>query len=200
MEAVFIRHGQAVSNLAIRGRLVGEEAPLTPEGRRQIEAAAHYLGPLVTTNVLHTSPLVRTKESAQLIAERCDLTVVIEPRLREIGKGDWTGMPVEAVIKLEGEIDIKHRHTFRPPGEGGENWQDVGTRMAAFIEEQRQAGSKQLLMVSHDHPIRMGIGTLMGKPIEEWENMPIANASITRLYYEDGFWQLDETLANKIVY
>lgn len=200
MEAIFVRHGLATSNKLGPGKLVGEEAPLLPEGRQQIEAAAHYLGPLITTDVVHTSPLVRTKESADIIARHCGLRLVVEPQLREIGKGDWTGMPVEVVIKLEGEIDIKHRHTFRPPGEGGENWQDVGTRMAAFVEKERQAGTEQLLMVSHDHPIRMGIGALLGKPIEEWEDMAIANASITRLYYEDDFWQLDETLTNKIVY
>jgi broad specificity phosphatase PhoE len=120
--------------------------------------------------------------------------VTIDERLAEINKGVWQGKPVNEVIKIEASIDIDDRPYYRPPQ--GENWSDVGNRVADCVEELRRVGIDEAVIVSHDHPIRMGIGKLTGQPVTLWETMPLDNASVTELDYVSGAWQLSTTLRN----
>lgn len=155
---------------------------------------AHYIGKFVTADMLYTSPLPRTRESALILAEILGTKITIDERLAEINKGVWQGMPVEDVIELEAKVDIDDRPYYRPPQ--GENWSDVGERVADLVEELRREGIEQTVLVSHDHPIRMGIGKLTDQPITEWEAMRLDNASVTELDYSNGRWQLSTTLRN----
>lgn len=194
MRVIFIRHGQAESNVDILKRMVGQHADLTEVGRHQVEKTASYLGKISTANVIYSSDIARALQTAQIIAKELNVRIVLDRRLREIDKGIWTGRPISEVIQLEGESTEDSKHTFRPPG--GENWEDVGKRIASFVRAKHRAGEKEIIAVSHDHPIRMGIGFLLKKPIETWEDMPLDNASVTALNYENGIWNLDEVLHN----
>lgn len=188
MKMIFVRHGEAESNLSPLNRKVGQHASLTETGRDQIRSTAELLGQFVTTTVVYASPYPRTLESASIIAARLQADIVIEERLQEIQKGSWEGRLVSEIIEAESKIDVDERHTFRPPG--GENWQDVGERVASFVEELRMNDETEGLAVSHDHPIRMGIGALLNKPVHTWEDMPVHHASVTVLEYKDDKWQI----------
>lgn len=194
MQLILSRHGEAASNLAAPDSRVGAPANLTERGRAQVEATALFLGRLASFDVVYASPLPRTLETASIYAALLELPLVTDARLKEINKGDWQGKLVSEVIELESQVDIDERHRFRPPG--GENWQDVGERMRDFIHEIEGRG-QNIIAVSHDHPIRMGIGALLEKPITSWEDMALDFASVTRLTREDGEdWQLDQLLVN----
>jgi broad specificity phosphatase PhoE len=194
MKVYFIRHGLAESNMIGPDSTVGQYARLTPEGRQQMTNLAHFLGKFVTADTIYASPLPRTRESAAILADILDTEIVIDERIAEINKGVWQGMPVEEVIELEAKVDIDDRPYYRPPQ--GENWSDVGERVADCVEELRRVGISEAILVSHDHPIRMGIGKLTDQPISEWEAMPLNNASVTELDYDEGRWQLSTTLHN----
>jgi broad specificity phosphatase PhoE len=62
--------------------------------------------------------------------------------------------------------------------------------MAEFVEEKRNQGYQDVVIVSHDHPIRMGIGKLMNRPPITWEDMHLDNGSITILEHTDAQWRL----------
>lgn len=194
MRVIFVRHGHADSNKDPLGGIVGQPSNLTPEGYRQVKATALFLGKFIITNIIHSSPLPRTRQTAKVIAETLQLQTVVDDRLAEIYKGDWQGRPVREVVELEAMIDIDDRPTTRPPH--GENWRDVGERVYEFIEDNRKVGIEELLVVSHDHPIRMGIGRMLGKPLPSWEDMSIDNASITVLDNPEDSWQLHPSLVN----
>ncbi len=194
MKVYFVRHGLAESNLIEVGSTVGQYARLTPEGRTQMAELARFIGKFVTTNTVYTSPLPRTRESARIIADILNMEVMIDERLAEIDKGEWQGKPVSEVIELEAAVDIDDRPFYRPPE--GENWLDVGKRVSDCVEELRKIGVEEALLVSHDHPIRMGIGALTNQPVSQWESMRLDNASVTELTYIDGAWQLNDTLHN----
>lgn len=194
MKALFIRHGKAESNENPLEGTVGQPSNLTAEGRRQIEATAKFLGSFILTKTIYTSPLPRTRQSAKIIADMLHLTVIVDERLAEIYKGDWQGEPVHEVVQKEAEIDIDKVPFVRPPH--GENWVDVGSRVAEFVEEQRLAGIEELLLVSHNHPIEMGIGKLLGKPIPTWEDLGVDNAGVTEIEYSHGQWNLHPTIVN----
>ncbi len=75
-----VRHGATKNNMAKPPRLQGrrEDPSLSDEGRQQAECAAKLLEDLPLTAAL-SSPLLRAKETAQIIAAPHDLPVDIEP-------------------------------------------------------------------------------------------------------------------------
>lgn len=198
MKVIFVRHGQAESNLDPLSGTVGQPSNLTAEGIWQTKLTAHFLGSFILTKTIYTSPLPRTRQTARIIAERLHLEIIVDERLAEIYKGDWQGRPVRDIVQQEAKINIDNRPTARPPH--GENWRDVGERVSGFVEEQRRAGIQELLVVSHDHPIRMGIGRLTQRPLSTWEDMAVGHASVTELNYIENQWRLHPTLVNVMPY
>jgi len=81
---LWVRHGQSTWN--VLDRLQGQTAhpPLTDLGRAQ---AAHAAGTLIDAGAVRllTSPAVRARETADIIAGHLGLEVVIEPLLVERG-------------------------------------------------------------------------------------------------------------------
>lgn len=80
----WMRHGQSTWN--VLDRMQGQTAhpPLTDLGREQVAAAAERLTDAGITRVL-TSPAVRARQSAEIVAERLGIAVEIEPLLVEKG-------------------------------------------------------------------------------------------------------------------
>lgn len=196
MKTLLVRHGEAQSNVDIENGTAGSDRPLTKEGIEQVKSTAKWLGRVVTTKVIHSSPYIRTIETSEIIAELLDLAIVEDQRLQEIQKGEWAGKPVPEVIQLEAEVDPDTRHEYRPPG--GENWLDVGRRVGNFVTEKMYKGHNQVLAVSHNHPIRMGIGYLLGTETRTWEDRTIDNASVTGITFRDGRWLILPSLDNVV--
>lgn len=81
MKVIFIRHGQTNENVARRHQ--PEHTPLSIEGRKQALAAAARLESVGITHVV-SSPLVRTLQTASLIADQLDMIPSIDRTLTEL--------------------------------------------------------------------------------------------------------------------
>jgi probable phosphoglycerate mutase len=81
MKVIFVRHGQTAENVAKRHQ--PEHTPLTVEGRKQALAAASRLSEIGVTHVV-SSPLVRTLQTASLIADQLDMIPSIDHALVEL--------------------------------------------------------------------------------------------------------------------
>lgn len=81
---LWVRHGQSTWNVI--DRMQGHELspPLTELGREQAEQTANLLGDRGVVRIL-SSPAVRARQTADIIAERLGLEVVEEPLLLEKG-------------------------------------------------------------------------------------------------------------------
>ena len=88
---VFARHGQTAPNR--EGLVLGRADPdLTDEGHQQAALlAATLAGEAVTTVV--ASPLLRARQTAEVIGKACGVPVVVDDRLLEIDWGTWEGRP-----------------------------------------------------------------------------------------------------------
>ncbi len=82
---ILVRHGQSEWN-AVYGRTRVDpnipDPPLTSEGRRQAAEVAEVLADLRIQRLL-ASPYVRTLETAEIIADRLNLPITVEPLVRE---------------------------------------------------------------------------------------------------------------------
>ncbi len=90
-----LRHGQHdLGSGVLAGRMPG--VGLTERGRAEITAAAERLaGEKVAA--LFASPLQRTRESAEIVAERLGLPIEFRDDLIELDFGEWTGTTFDSI-------------------------------------------------------------------------------------------------------
>ena len=124
MKVYFIRHGESAGNA--RGVYTGQlDVPLTDLGRKQALTARDKLSS-VSFDRIYVSPLVRARETADIIFPQCEH--VCDKRIREISVGDLAG--VAAKIYREEHPDMLERLTARDYTPfGGECDDDVVRRI-----------------------------------------------------------------------
>jgi glucosyl-3-phosphoglycerate phosphatase len=90
VELWFLRHGESVWNAA--GLWQGQaDPPLSERGRQQAERAAERLAGL-GIGLLAASDLGRARATAEIAAARLGLPILLEPALRELDVGRWSGL------------------------------------------------------------------------------------------------------------
>jgi broad specificity phosphatase PhoE len=105
---LWVRHGQSTWNVI--DRMQGHELspPLTELGREQAAGAAEALTGQGVVRIL-SSPAVRATETAEIIAERLGLDVVVEPLLLEKGLEEDT---VNVLVRIRELLEADHpEHT-----------------------------------------------------------------------------------------
>jgi|AntRauTorcE11897_2_1112592.scaffolds.fasta_scaffold30417_1 probable phosphoglycerate mutase len=81
MKIILVRHGETAENQAHRHQ--PEHTPLTITGRKQAVIAGEKLGSIGATHIV-SSPLVRTLQTASLIADQLDMIPSIDYSLVEL--------------------------------------------------------------------------------------------------------------------
>ena len=133
-----VRHGKKEA--------VSGDAPLSPQGLREAQATAHALRAL-PLRAVYTSPLLRAKQTAALIAACCGLAVIEEERLRE--RANWGDLPGQSLAEfVEMWERSTHDPTYVPPV--GDSARQAGMRMDQLLREvAERAPSQQMVMVTH---------------------------------------------------
>lgn len=164
------RHGQTAYNLERRfqGHL---PVPLDETGRAQ----AADLAERASTHVfaaLWCSPLLRARETADIVAERLGLEPREEPRLMETNAGDWTDRlftDVQAEDPDGFAGFIEGRPDFGFPG--GESFAQQGVRVAAALADVER-GELPALVVCHGVVIRIALFQRAGHKVALAERVP----------------------------
>jgi broad specificity phosphatase PhoE len=144
---ILVRHGESEGN---RQRMFAERAhelPLTELGYEQAQAAAHTIASHFRTRRIVSSPYVRARETARVIAERLGSAVEIEPRLHEREVGVFRGQPYASMRSAPG-YDAKRPWEWQP--EGGESFVDVQSRVAPILDRlASETQGRDVVIVSH---------------------------------------------------
>src|SRR5690242_8269648 len=150
---VLARHGETDANA--QGLLLGRlDPPLNARGREQAAALAFAFATRTPPVLIASSPLSRTRETAETIGVACGVEVEVDDRLVEVDYGVWDGHPfsdLPAGVVREWRTDP----TFTP--DGGESLADVRARMAhcaADLLARASAAGGPVLAVSHVSPIK----------------------------------------------
>jgi broad specificity phosphatase PhoE len=171
------RHGQTAYNL--EHRFQGQMAvPLDDTGREQARdlaerAAAHPFA------ALWCSPLLRARETADIVAERIGLSPREDARLMETDAGDWTDR-LFADVHAEDPDGfagfIEGRPGFAFPG--GESFAQQSERVAAALANVER-GELPALVVCHGGVIRIALYQRAGHRVALAERVP--NAALVLL-------------------
>ena len=164
------RHGQTAYNL--EGRFQGQlPVPLDATGRDQAvelaeRAAAHGF------SALWSSPLLRAKETALIVAERIGLSPREDARLMETDAGDWTDRSF-AEVQLEAP-QLFAAFLAGDPGfafPGGESFAEQEVRVGAALEDV-EAGELPALVVCHGMVIRAALSVRAGHWLPSGQRVP----------------------------
>jgi broad specificity phosphatase PhoE len=157
-----VRHGATV--LSAEDRFAGAtDVALSDEGREQTRRLAQRLNGEKIVAVF-ASPLGRTVETAQILAEPHKLEVQTREGLREISHGRWeqlTRREVEERFPEEAAEWEKDPYTFAPVG--GESGLAVTARaLPVLLQLVREHPGQNILVVSHKATIRLLLSSLLG--------------------------------------
>ena len=189
MQLTIVRHGQSVWNdqRLIQGQ---QDPPLNEAGRRQAQQVAAALAG-DTNGPVYTSDLLRARQTAQPIAERLGVPLVVRPDLREIGMGAWEGLTEDQAREGDPALHAAWKRDSianRPPG--GESYHDLFERLRAALKE-FSAGDPAPVVVTHYSAGRALIATALGAPLEAVRWFRLDNGSLSRLCRTStGSWQL----------
>ena len=183
------RHGATALSLEKRfsGR-GGIDAPLTALGEAQAHALAHELRVRGTVERIVSSPLLRTRQTAQIVADLLDLDVVIDDGFAECGFGEWDGHTFADVrdrwpVALEEWLASTE---VAPPG--GESFAACRDRVVAARRRviERYPG-EHVVVVAHVTPIKVLVSEAVGAPLTSLFRMELPPCSLSNLaWFPDG--------------
>jgi glucosyl-3-phosphoglycerate phosphatase len=159
------RHGETVFNASARMQGDVIHTPLTRKGFVQAEemgaALRRRLGPRPRLDLCVSSE-GRALQTLAIVAEHLELDwhgATADPRLGEIGIGDWSGRYYRDVAAEEGPIidPATGLFTRRPPG--GEWYDGVAARLRAWLDD-CAGGPGDRLVVMHGMSSRVLRGML----------------------------------------
>jgi probable phosphoglycerate mutase len=151
---LLLRHGQ--TPLSAERRFAGRgDIPLTETGRRQAVAAAARLAARGGIDVIVSSPLRRTRRTAEAVAEATGAPVVVDDDLVETDFGKWEGLSfAEAGAQDPDEMRAWLADADAAPP-GGESFATAGRRVLGALDRLLAAyPERTLLIVSHVTPIK----------------------------------------------
>jgi len=173
---ILVRHGEAFTGPKGNGRLTGR-------GRKQARRLGQWLGENYRIQSVYASPLIRTRETAQIINHSLGLTVILkeglkglggEEKLREILPKSGGRFGIDASLQSSKRLDAAYQHLCR--------------KVLMALSEILQAQEKTVLLVTHTDIIATLIRSLFGG-----HQMAVNSdyTGVSLLHCENDQWEVD---------
>lgn len=177
-----MRHGKTDWN--IRHKLQGRtDIPINDEGRQMAEhAAKEYRN--VHFDICYCSPLIRAKETAEIVLRGREVPIITDDRLKEMGFGIYEGTENSFEIP-----DCPINVLFQKPEsyqavEGGESLEELYARTGEFLREivtPALEQGKDILIVGHGAMNSCIINQIRKLPVEQFWSTGIENCKLIEL-------------------
>lgn len=186
---ILVRHGATEYSLAkYFSGMGGKDVPLSPLGIEQVRAAAREVVERGHVDAVVASPLLRTRQSADIVASLAGAEVDVVDGIAECSFGEWDGHTfAEVMERWPAELSSWLASTdVAPPG--GESFAEC----AARVEEARRQileayAGKRVVVLSHVSPIKILTSIAVEAPLHSLYRMELAPASISTVaWWPDG--------------
>ena len=178
-----MRHGRTDWN--DRHKLQGRtDVPLNEEGRRMAEKAAEEYRD-IPLDVCWCSPLIRARETAEIVLRGRDVPILTDDRLREMSFGEYEGLENSFSIP-----DCPVNVIFQAPEKytasvgGAETFDELFDRTGSFLREVIDPlleQEKNVLIVGHGAMNLSIISQIRNLPRKEFWSTGIENCRMIRL-------------------
>lgn len=157
-----LRHGETTHQIK-KERIIypwPESSPilLNEKGKRQIKTATKRLK-AEKIDLIFSSDFPRTRQTAEIIAEKLGKKIIFDRRLREINVGVFRGKKAKEYYSYFSSLKARFRKT--PPE--GESLRNCQKRIFDFLKEiDKKYKNKKILIVSHGDPLWLLEGKVKG--------------------------------------
>ena len=163
MKLYFVRHGESEANtrhvISNRRSLFG----LTEHGRKQAGILAGKLKDIPVTAIF-SSPILRAKETADIVSRAFYLPYQVTEALREYDCGYLEGRSDqeswEQHRKYYEDWTLRHLHMSKPTA--GESFVDIQNRFLPFIESLKHRNDEITLLIGHGGLFHLMLPLLLG--------------------------------------
>jgi broad specificity phosphatase PhoE/ribonuclease HI len=187
---LLLRHGQ--TPMSVDRRYSGRGEPsLTSLGERQAAGAGARLAAMSSVDSstpIISSPLGRTRQTAQALADAVGGQVEIHEGLIETDFGAWEGLTFTEAAERDPELHRRWLGDPSVPAPGGESFDAVHRRVLKTRDELVAAhGGRTIVLVSHVTPIKslLRMGLDAGPSLLYRLHLDLASLSIVE-FYPDG--------------
>jgi 2,3-bisphosphoglycerate-dependent phosphoglycerate mutase len=155
-----MRHGQSEGNA--RGVLQGQaDFPLSELGMRQAQAVAkRWQKEGRTFDHIISSPLIRAKQTAEIICQKLQVPLTLDPDWMERNNGHLAGLrPDEIAERYPGP---RFFHLYQPIGEIGESQWELYLRAGRAIQGLIARPAGRYLVISHGGILNLALYAILG--------------------------------------
>src|SRR3989339_1264657 len=150
-----MRHGESETNTkGIVSHKADDPFPLTERGRTQVKTSASKLKE-EGIELIIASPILRTKETAEIVAQTLGLPVediIFDARIAEVDTGDFNGCDIDDYRAYFTSTLEK----FTKPAPNGETLEQMKTRVGELMYDiERKYHGKKILIVTHEYGVWM---------------------------------------------
>ncbi len=156
-KVIVMRHAESEGNVKQIYQGAEPGTPLTETGKEQAKNTALHLQSMtgIAPSALYASPLLRTQETAEIVAQAFNIPVHTDSRLREISFGDYEGKH----INFDDLTFIREKRAHKMNTgkvesiyhfDGMETWQESSERIQSFLDDvlARHRG-ETIILVTH---------------------------------------------------
>jgi probable phosphoglycerate mutase len=188
---VLVRHGDTdhTRRRLFSGR-TGSDPGLNDDGRAQVRATADWLAPLAERSpVVLSSPMRRTRESSEILADRLGVAAITDDGFVESGFGSWEGLTYAEVLQRDPDaLTTWLEDADQPAGGTGDSLTGMAARMQKTLDRVlADHAGRTVVAVTHLTPIKLLAAQVLESPLSSLFRIEISPASVTVLgWYGDG--------------
>lgn len=186
-----LRHAESEGNLIpiYQGELPGTD--LTKHGQQQAQAVGAWMK-TKNVDIIYCSPLARTKQTAQAIADATGAELLTDERLREVSFGEWEGKTVDfSDLTFVKERRAHKLEVGKPESiyhfEGMETWSSIQERVQSFLDDILPKHKGQhVVVVTHADPMINIEHCITKEDPVKLSHRPYPEKAIPKMYFWDN--------------
>ncbi|RZI93492.1 MAG: hypothetical protein EOO67_06510 [Microbacterium sp.] len=164
----------------------------------QVRATADWLAPLAgAIDAVITSPVRRTRESAEILGELLEHAPKVEDGIAEMEFGVWDGLSFTQIQEQYADDLDSWLGSLDHAPTGGESFRTVEARVLEGRDRIIAEHTGQTVVaVSHVTPIKTLVADALGAPLDALYKMELSPASVTVISYYRGGYGGNELLSS----
>jgi probable phosphomutase (TIGR03848 family) len=183
--ALLVRHGRTTANAS--GVLAGRtEVALDEVGEADARALGERLAAVPLARII-TSPMLRTRQTAELLAGGRPIDIIVDEALAEVEYGEWTGARLADLAK-DPLWRVVQTHPSAVTFPQGESMASMSARAVACVRRwiAAAAPSEAVVFVSHGDVIKAVVADALGVHLDSFQRIVVAPASLSAVSFHQG--------------